>query len=189
MITIDEKKLERMIDDAVQRRMSDNIYILARKSIIAHIEHIIQGELYQKLKDRVGKIMEMLYEERMDNKIQSIIRKEFPPSIIYINDTMKPPPPLIPFGVHECFVAPAGSCVYFLCKDNRIVYIGQSINLASRLGQHMLSKNFDRVFYMDVLREDLKRVEMELIKYYDPEYNRLGFSRQIIKVENERQRR
>jgi hypothetical protein len=32
-------------------------------------------------------------------------------------------------------------------------------------------------------------VEAELIEYYDPEYNKSGFSQKIYKVLNERQRR
>jgi predicted GIY-YIG superfamily endonuclease len=186
---IDEKKLERMIEDAVKKRMADDVYKLARDSIKAHIECIIQGELFHKMRAKVEEVTEMLYDERLDSRISTAVRKHFPPSIIYVHESRQPPPQLLPFGVKECFIAPTRPCVYFLCKDDRIVYIGQSVNLSTRLGAHVLGKNFDRVFYMDVSREDLNRVEIELIEYYDPEYNATGFSRRFKKPLNERQRR
>ena len=57
-------------------------------------------------------------------------------------------------------------CVYFLMKRQRIVYIGQSINLPYRIGAHIRDgvKDFDKVFYVIVKKEyELDFVEKNYI--------------------------
>lgn len=171
MITIDEKKLKAMINDAVNRRIESNAYKLARQSIKDTIEHVIIGEFYQKIRNNVAELMKDLYDEKIENMLVSTIRKRFPPSIVYVNEFKELPPQLRSLMVKEVFALPSGSCIYFLCKSDRIVYIGQSINIGMRIAQHILDKNFDRVFYMNIQKDDLDRIESELIEYYAPEYN------------------
>lgn len=64
------------------------------------------------------------------------------------------------------------TCVYFLIKDNKIVYVGQSVYLPARLGEHKKHKDYDRVLYLPVPQSDLNRVEQEFIKAIDPVLNR-----------------
>lgn len=173
MITIDEKKLKIMINDAVNKRIESDAYKLSCKTIKATIEHLIIGEFYEEIRNNVAKLMKDLYDEKIKDMFVSTIRKRFPPSIIYVNEFKELPPQIASasFKVNEVFALPTGPCIYFLCKDDRIVYIGQSINMGMRIAQHTLNKNFDRVFYMNIQKDDLDRVESELIEYYAPEYN------------------
>ncbi len=171
MITINENKLEAMINDAVNKRIESVVYKLSCQSIKDTIEHLIIGEFYEEIRNNVAKLMKNIYDGIIEANLVSIIRKRFPPNIIYVNEIKKPLPQIASFGVKEVFALPTGPCIYFLCKENRIVYIGQSINIGMRIAQHVLNKNFDRVFYMDVKKEDLNKVESELIEYYEPEYN------------------
>ena len=55
--------------------------------------------------------------------------------------------------------------VYFLCKDDKVVYVGQSVTPGSRVGQHVLSpeKDFDRVYLIPVPHSELDDVEATFI--------------------------
>lgn len=66
------------------------------------------------------------------------------------------------------------SGVYLLVKDGAIVYVGQSVNVPSRLGSHALEKDFDRAVYMPVVKEDLDAVEGALIRHLEPPLNGRG---------------
>ena len=65
-------------------------------------------------------------------------------------------------------------CVYFLCKNQKIVYIGQTINIQNRIAAHITDsqKQFDSVFYIHVHKDCLLDVEMSLIRYIRPTYNK-----------------
>lgn len=60
--------------------------------------------------------------------------------------------------------------VYFLIKDKVIVYIGQSINIASRITQHR-DKDFDSVSYVACHRSELDVLESLYILAYKPPLN------------------
>ena len=64
--------------------------------------------------------------------------------------------------------------VYFLMKDNELVYIGMSNgNLLSRLNSHIKDKDFDSVLYKTVLIEtSLSKIEKNLITKYRPKLNK-----------------
>lgn len=64
-------------------------------------------------------------------------------------------------------------CVYFLVRDREVVYVGQTISLASRLESHRKDKQFDEVFYLPTPREELLQVESGFIKALDPELNKV----------------
>lgn len=59
--------------------------------------------------------------------------------------------------------------VYFLCQNNKVVYVGQSTNPSVRIVQHQADKKFDRVFLIPT--NDLDNVEYEYIKKLKPKYN------------------
>ncbi len=63
--------------------------------------------------------------------------------------------------------------VYFLCQDNEVVYVGQSICVTERIKAHLSNKNFDRdlVFYMPVPESELTKVENHFIRLLKPKYN------------------
>lgn len=60
--------------------------------------------------------------------------------------------------------------VYFLIKNKKIVYIGQSINIASRVTQHR-DKDFDSVSYVSCDRSELDVLESLYILAYKPPLN------------------
>ena len=62
-------------------------------------------------------------------------------------------------------------CVYFLCRNKVVVYVGQSINLGGRVAAHYNSKEFDTVFYIPVIKEHLSEVESAFIRSMRPHYN------------------
>ncbi len=66
-------------------------------------------------------------------------------------------------------------CVYFLVLKQEIVYVGQSRNLLSRLGQHREDgKCWDRVLYLPVPADCLLAVEAQWIRVLCPPLNRAG---------------
>jgi hypothetical protein len=63
------------------------------------------------------------------------------------------------------------SGIYFLCQYGQLVYIGQSVQLASRISTHRAHKEFDRIFFLPWPRFDLNRIETALIKILRPPLN------------------
>jgi hypothetical protein len=63
------------------------------------------------------------------------------------------------------------SGIYFLCELGHVVYVGQSINVGSRISSHRNGKDFDRIFFLPWPRFDLSRIEAALIKVLRPPLN------------------
>lgn len=65
------------------------------------------------------------------------------------------------------------SAVYFLCRDNKVVYVGQSKTPATRIAVHDSSseKVFDRVYILPTPDYQLDYVESAFIHHLKPEYN------------------
>ena len=65
-------------------------------------------------------------------------------------------------------------CVYFLCLNDEVVYVGQTVTLAGRISTHMCEsvKDFDRVFFLPVDPADLDTVEIALIRALRPKENK-----------------
>ena len=60
--------------------------------------------------------------------------------------------------------------IYFLVKDDEIIYIGQSINIPARLAQHV-NKHFDRVFVLECSQSELNTVERIYLNHFRPRLN------------------
>lgn len=60
--------------------------------------------------------------------------------------------------------------VYFLIKENEIIYIGKSINLDSRKNHHQ-HKDFDTIKAVEVCRTKLNMYEVAYIKQFNPPLN------------------
>lgn len=71
---------------------------------------------------------------------------------------------------HEVSIPPV---IYFLCKNNRIVYIGQSIKLHTRISDHKKEnlKDFDNVYFFPCKFDCLNSTELSLIKHFKPPLN------------------
>jgi hypothetical protein len=76
--------------------------------------------------------------------------------------------------------------VYFLCRGDEVVDVGQSVNIPGRIMDHVressrpAGKRFDRamIFYLPTPESELLRVESEFIRLLQPEYNN-GTSRSV----------
>jgi hypothetical protein len=68
------------------------------------------------------------------------------------------------------------SGVYALFHGDTIVYIGQAINVAARVGQHS-EKQFDRVAFIEVPKHRLDDIERRLIRTLAPNLNSDSWSR------------
>ncbi len=60
--------------------------------------------------------------------------------------------------------------VYFLCHNDEVVYVGQSIDVGSRIRQHT-DKEFTRAFCLPCPEDHLNRVEAAFIALFRPKYN------------------
>lgn len=61
-----------------------------------------------------------------------------------------------------------GSFIYFLMREGETVYIGQTINLMARLGQHARVIKFDRAYFVPVDPEWRLQIEGDLIRWLGP---------------------
>lgn len=62
--------------------------------------------------------------------------------------------------------------IYFLWRDDRIVYIGQAVCMFSRAAEHCQDKHFDRSTFIPFVVSDLDFVESYLIWFLRPEMNK-----------------
>lgn len=60
--------------------------------------------------------------------------------------------------------------IYFLIKDERVVYVGQSISIASRISNHT-NKDFDRHAFILCEKHDLNAMESFYIHVLRPKLN------------------
>lgn len=61
--------------------------------------------------------------------------------------------------------------VYFLIKDMEVIYVGQSINIHSRIEEHERTKVFDTFTYIECPRSDLNVIEAKYINKFKPSLN------------------
>ena len=64
--------------------------------------------------------------------------------------------------------------IYFLIKNNEVVYVGQSVNVFNRIGQHRYVKDFDGFKYINCKKSELDILESIYIHFLNPKLN--GFS-------------
>lgn len=71
----------------------------------------------------------------------------------------------------ESINTPSG--IYFLCKGKKIVYIGQSTNIAGRICTHINDglKDFDNVYFITCPISKLLQLESCLVRYFKPPLN------------------
>lgn len=72
------------------------------------------------------------------------------------------------------------SAVYVLVKDDKVIYVGQSIDLFSRLDSHHYGFGA-QVYYIETLPEDLQKLEKKLIRKFSPIFNN-GYDYTAIKI-------
>ena len=74
----------------------------------------------------------------------------------------------------------SNGCVYFLIKDNEVVYIGQTIN-KTRIRQHEKDKNFDAVWFVPCKIPYHIRLEEMLLSKYVTKYNKKYTEKKVKK--------
>jgi len=72
-------------------------------------------------------------------------------------------------------------CVYILCTQKEVVYVGQSTYIIERLGKHISGemngkkKDFEGAYVIHVKNEaEMNKLEEYLIKRHQPKYNTIG---------------
>jgi hypothetical protein len=63
------------------------------------------------------------------------------------------------------------SGIYFLVSDGEVIYVGQSVNVSSRVNEHARTKDFEAAFFLPWPGDDLDRVESALIRALKPSLN------------------
>lgn len=76
--------------------------------------------------------------------------------------------------------------IYFLIKNEEVVYVGQTHNGFYRVYEHT-DKDYDIAYYIDYDVDDLDKVEGEYIIKYQPKYNKM-LNNSYIKLHGIRQR-
>jgi len=76
--------------------------------------------------------------------------------------------------------------VYFLVDGQEIVYVGQSINVLARIGQHVGERKFTAVAFYELKRDvapvTLTTLERYFLQILTPRHNRDGVSRKAKQV-------
>lgn len=65
----------------------------------------------------------------------------------------------------------SNSCIYFLIKDNIVVYVGKTTNGKWRIKQHKNDKNYDKVYIIKCKSKELMKLEDDYMMKYKPKYN------------------
>lgn len=133
----------------------EEIYLFDNEEIISDLD-IMQVE--------AKKIPDVIKIQCYDEKVTA--SDEIPIEISKIDSLFKLPKSLFN----------SGSCIYFLCKNDKVVYVGQAENVHQRLVEHMKTKDFDAVFYLRVPAHKMNKIESALISYLKPEYNKSGLN-------------
>lgn len=64
--------------------------------------------------------------------------------------------------------------IYFLFKDKKLVYIGQTNNVYIRVADHFRQKGrFDKIYFLPI-NDQKTKIEWALIQHYQPSLNILG---------------
>lgn len=78
-------------------------------------------------------------------------------------------------GLHELVMTPHCG-IYFLCLGDELVYIGQSVDINARALGHRhggpRKKQYDRIFFVRVPREQLDTIEAQFINLFKPKLNK-----------------
>lgn len=71
----------------------------------------------------------------------------------------------------QCYKPRKARGIYFLVKGGRVVYIGQAVDVFSRVQSHVGRKDFDDVYFFETTKP-LDVVERSLIRRFRPKFNK-----------------
>ncbi|MFZ1591972.1 MAG: GIY-YIG nuclease family protein [Chitinophagales bacterium] len=93
----------------------------------------------------------------------------------YLSDKSKTHNDIISLKRNGVVLDCKGTYVYFLIKNDLVVYVGQTVNLMERVGNHVKgSKDFNFITYIEVPKRWLLRTESHYIMQLNPHYNISG---------------
>lgn len=183
------KKTLEMIGMKLLKKNSSGIFEMPNESIIAsylndlaekrEIKHYrLKGEfeeIYLFDNDEILSDLEIMEVEA--KKIPDVIKIQCYDEKVNASDII----PIEISKIDSLFKLPkslfnSGSCIYFLCKNEKVVYVGQAENVHQRLVEHMRTKEFDSVFYLRVPAHKMNKIELALISYLKPMYNKAGIN-------------
>jgi len=80
--------------------------------------------------------------------------------------------------------------IYFLIKENEIIYIGKAKeNAYSRAGSHLWNKDFDSISIIEYPENDLIDIETQYIKFFNPKLNiKKNYYCNVVKLYNQMER-
>ena len=79
------------------------------------------------------------------------------------------------------------SCIYFLLQNNKVVYVGKTLNGKLRINKHKNEKIFDEIYIIKCKKNELSEIEDYYMMKYKPKYNLLSnnYRKNIITIYNE----
>jgi hypothetical protein len=170
--------------DALKGRLvslvgNETILQLAKDGICPHyrlINPISKEEMYLFISNEVNNWIEYTYLIEMKGDTQKTLNfNVFNENINICNDFDMPKELHKITDIYrlpiETMYTPSG--IYFLCLDDKIQYIGQSVNILGRVVTHSIEqkKLFNRVYYIKCPVNQLTRVEESLIRFLKPPLN------------------
>jgi hypothetical protein len=183
------KKTLEAIGMKLLKKNKDGVFVMPDDSIIAgylnnlaekrEIKHYrLKGEyeeIYLFDNDEIISDLDIMQVEA--KKIPDVIKIQCYDEKVTANDDI----PIEISKIDSLFKLPktlfnSGSCIYFLCKNDKVVYVGQAENVHQRLVEHMKTKDFDAVFYLRVPAHKMNKIETALISYLKPEYNKTSLN-------------
>lgn len=75
------------------------------------------------------------------------------------------------YGVRNAAFLFETTCVYFLFREGKLIYIGRTGNLLQRLIAHRNKRKFDSVYYIPCSKEEVGPIERYMIMKFRPEGN------------------
>lgn len=148
---------------------SERLQELAEADIVPHFR--VDSRVYFSLPELRAWISE--------NRVVRSAGSPYPPQI-FVQTTERVTPESLPSSLvgisHMLRHAAPSSGVYFLIKNDEVVYCGQSANVVARISKHQMDreKDFDRAVFMPVAVSDLLRVEGRFIRALNPRLNIAG---------------
>ncbi|MDD5204409.1 MAG: hypothetical protein PHS17_03260 [Desulfobacterales bacterium] len=122
----DDEKMEYLL-----KRMSEDFLAMIRSQIDVHVARmvyrksntemtsIVQREIetsniYQIISKKVEDLVNGQFDEKLSAYVARLVRRRFPPSIVYVQEEKNVPAPLVPLCVKETYAPPVCPCIYFL---------------------------------------------------------------------------
>jgi hypothetical protein len=159
-------KTAQEIAEATKLLSAERIIELSKSGHLPH--YLIDNNVYLYNQSEVRRWIDINITTRNEGKnFPDVIRLNVPASVI----TDQPPKSI--WNIPNLQQIPKHSYqtgVYFLCKEDEVVYVGQSINPATRISTHNqdAQKDFDRVYLMPVPESELNDVEGSFIHHLQP---------------------